>query len=90
MAKDALPRIVSYLCLAMKKLVAIILLVGILSMLSVEVWAQCSICTKTAAQLGEKPARGLNMGILYLAATPITVVSIIAFRWWRNQKKQAQ
>ena len=26
--------------------------------------AQCSICTKTAQQLGEKPAKGLNSGIL--------------------------
>lgn len=46
--------------------------------------AQCSICTKTAAQLGEKPAKGLNAGILYLALTPFAIVGFIGYRWWRR------
>lgn len=46
--------------------------------------AQCSICTRTAQQLGEKPARGLNSGILYLAFTPLALVGIIGYRWWRR------
>ena len=46
--------------------------------------AQCSICTKTASQLGEEAARGLNGGILYLAAVPFVIVAYIGFRWWRN------
>ena len=46
--------------------------------------AQCSICTKTASQLGEEAARGLNGGILYLAAAPLLIVGYIGFRWWRN------
>ena len=33
--------------------------------------AQCSICTKTTQQLGEKPAKSLNSGILYLAFAPL-------------------
>jgi hypothetical protein len=48
--------------------------------------AQCSICTKTASQLGEDAARGLNGGILYLAAAPFLVVGYIGYRWWRNNK----
>lgn len=48
--------------------------------------AQCSICTKTAQQLGEKPARGLNSGILYLAFMPLAIVSIVGYRWWRVNK----
>jgi hypothetical protein len=48
--------------------------------------AQCSICTKTAQQLGEKPAKGLNSGILYLAFMPLAIVGVIGFRWWRNNK----
>jgi hypothetical protein len=48
--------------------------------------AQCSICTKTAQQLGEKPAKGLNAGILYLAFMPLAIVGIIGFRWWKNNK----
>jgi hypothetical protein len=48
--------------------------------------AQCSICTKTAAQLGEKPAKGLNAGILYLALTPLALIGGIGFYWWKRQK----
>ncbi len=48
--------------------------------------AQCSICTKTAGQLGEKTARGLNTGIVYLMLAPFTIVGYIGFRWWRAEK----
>lgn len=47
---------------------------------------QCSICTKTAQQMGEGPAKALNMGIVYLMLTPFAVVGIIVFRWWKNNK----
>jgi hypothetical protein len=46
--------------------------------------AQCAICTKTAQQLGEKPAKGMNSGILYLAFTPFAIVGYIGYRWWKN------
>jgi len=46
--------------------------------------AQCSICTRTAQQLGEKPARGLNAGIMYLAAAPLIIVGVIAYKWWKR------
>jgi hypothetical protein len=48
--------------------------------------AQCSICTKTAQQLGEKPAKGLNSGILYLAFMPLAIVGVIGYRWWKANK----
>jgi len=48
--------------------------------------AQCSICTKTAQQLGEGPAKGLNAGIIYLAFAPFAIVGYIGFRWWKNHK----
>ena len=51
--------------------------------------AQCSICTKTAQQLGEQPARGLNSGILYLAFAPLAIVGFIGYRWWKNQSTEA-
>jgi hypothetical protein len=35
--------------------------------------AQCSLCTKTASQLGEKPAKALNKGIVYLALAPLAI-----------------
>jgi len=46
--------------------------------------AQCSICAKTASQLGEEAGHGLNGGILYLAAAPLLIVGYIGYRWWRN------
>jgi hypothetical protein len=46
--------------------------------------AQCSICTRTAQQLGEKPAKGLNAGILYLAFTPLAIMGLIGYRWWKK------
>ncbi|MCH5596916.1 hypothetical protein [Niabella ginsengisoli] len=48
--------------------------------------AQCSICTKTAQQLGDGPAHGLNGGIIYLAFIPLLVIGIIGFRWWKSEK----
>lgn len=49
--------------------------------------AQCSICTKTASQLGNKAANGLNTGIIYLMLAPFTIVGYIGFRWWRAEKQ---
>jgi hypothetical protein len=51
-----------------------------------EAGAQCAMCTKTAQQLGEKPAKGLNQGILYLMFTPFLIVGIIGYRWWKSNK----
>jgi hypothetical protein len=47
--------------------------------------AQCSICTRTAQQLGERPAKALNKGILYLAFTPLAIFGIIGYRWWKSE-----
>jgi hypothetical protein len=49
--------------------------------------AQCSLCTKTAQQLGEKPALGMNQGILYLMLTPFVVMGYIGYRWWKVNNK---
>jgi hypothetical protein len=68
----------------MKKLFAI-LLVGLFIAVST-VSAQCSICTKTAQQMGEKPAKALNAGILYLMVTPFAVVGFIGYRLWKQNK----
>jgi len=34
--------------------------------------------------MGEKPAKGLNAGILYLALTPFAIVGLISYRWFKN------
>lgn len=54
-----------------------------------DVAAQCSICTKTASQLGEKPAKALNGAIIYLMAAPFAIVGFIGWRWWKTQKDEA-
>jgi hypothetical protein len=51
------------------------------------VQAQCAVCTKTALQLGEKPAQGLNTAILYLMMAPFAIVGFIGYRWWKGNKK---
>jgi hypothetical protein len=48
--------------------------------------AQCSMCTKTASQLGEKPAEGLNNAILYLMMAPFAIVGFVAYRWWKGNR----
>lgn len=49
--------------------------------------AQCSICTKTASQLGDGPASALNSAIIYLAFAPFAVAGYIGYRWWKNEKE---
>ncbi|MEI9943676.1 MAG: hypothetical protein WDN26_05590 [Chitinophagaceae bacterium] len=48
--------------------------------------AQCSICTKTAQQLGDRPAKGLNTGIIYLAFAPFVLIGFIGYNWWKRNK----
>jgi hypothetical protein len=57
---------------------------------SISAGAQCAMCTKTASQLGEKPAIGLNNGILYLMLAPFAVVGFIGYRWWKNQPAEPE
>lgn len=49
--------------------------------------AQCSICTKTAEQLGEEPAKSLNSGIVYLMIMPLAIMGFIGYRWWKKEKE---
>ena len=46
--------------------------------------AQCSVCTRTAQQLGDKPAKGLNAGIIYLALTPLILIGVIGYRVFKK------
>lgn len=48
--------------------------------------AQCSICTKTAQQLGKESAEGLNTGIVYLMLLPFAIGGFIVWKWWKNEK----
>jgi hypothetical protein len=63
-------------------LIISLLLIGLLFFNSVN--AQCSVCTRTAQQLGEKPARGLNAGIIYLAVLPLALMGILGYKVWKR------
>lgn len=71
----------------MKKWLPILFIVFIfLAAPTAEIHAQCSICTKTAQQLGEKPAKALNTGILYMAFAPLAIIGFLGYRWWKSNK----
>lgn len=70
----------------MKKMLTILALAFLL-FAAVKTNAQCSVCTKTASQLGEKPAKGMNSGILYLMAAPFAIVGYIGYRWWKGNNQ---
>lgn len=66
----------------------LIVLLLLLFTLPVDLSAQCSICTRTAQQLGERPAKALNTGIMYLGFTPFLIIGYIGFRWWRDNRPE--
>jgi hypothetical protein len=72
----------------MRKLMAVVL-ISALTCLTSSAWAQgCAVCTKTAANLDSKGARGLNGGILYLAFLPLAIMGTVGFMWWRGNKSE--
>ena len=60
---------------------------AVLALCASKAEAQCSICTRTAQQMGEKPAKGLNAGIIYLAFTPLALIGFVGYRWWKRNKQ---
>ncbi|HRO42423.1 MAG TPA: hypothetical protein PL009_06285 [Flavipsychrobacter sp.] len=50
----------------------------------------CSVCTKTAAGLDSKAAKGMNGGIIYLAAFPLAILGTLGFIWWRGNRPVKQ
>ncbi len=65
----------------------LILLICLMSFSSVSKGQGCSVCTKTAAGLDDKGAKGMNAGILYLALIPLAMIGTIGFIWWKYQKQ---
>ena len=72
---------------SMKQWRLILFVLAFFFMSATELSAQCSICTKTAQQLGEKPAKALNTGIIYLAFTPLLLMGLVGYRWWKNNRE---
>lgn len=68
-----------------KKIVILLFFFSTL-LFTLSVNAQCSVCTKTASQMGEKPAKALNQGILYLMMAPFAIVGFIGYRWFKHNR----
>ncbi|MBS1589119.1 MAG: hypothetical protein JST52_05850 [Bacteroidetes bacterium] len=66
----------------------VIVLISIFFSVPVLLKAQgCSVCTKTAAGLDGKAAKGLNGGVIYLAFFPLAILGTIGLVWWRGQRQ---
>ncbi|TCJ13101.1 hypothetical protein EPD60_13610 [Flaviaesturariibacter flavus] len=71
----------------MKKAILRISLFGFLLAAAPAAQAQCSVCSRTTEQMGEKPAKGINNGVIYLMAMPLTIIGIIGYRWWQRNRE---
>jgi hypothetical protein len=74
----------------MKKCLTIFSVSFLLWLVHFSATAQCAMCTKTAQQLGEKPAQGLNSGILYLMLAPFAIVGFIGYKWWKGDNAEKE
>ena len=54
------------------------------SLVALRTNAQCSICSRTVQQMGERPGKAFNAGIVYLAITPLAIMAILGYRWWKQ------
>ena len=69
-----------------KKLMLFIFIVFILS--SSEINGQCSMCRAVIeSEEGQKTAKGINNGILYLMTIPYLLVDIVGWKVYRTLKK---
>jgi hypothetical protein len=71
----------------MKKGILILFLIGNFTFInnnSVE--AQCSICAKSVQQMGDKPARGFNAGIIYIMIIPYIAIGVVGYKWWKSNR----
>ncbi|MDQ3277922.1 MAG: hypothetical protein M3Q06_06335 [Bacteroidota bacterium] len=66
------------------KTLFLLFLIIAITIFSTAAEAQCSVCTRTAQQLGDKPAQSLNLGILYLAAAPLAICGFLGYRWYKR------
>jgi hypothetical protein len=73
----------------MKKVLFILAIIACFSLLTSGTFAQCSICAKTVAQMGSKPAEGFNAGIIYLMIIPYLAIGVVGYKWWQNEKRKS-
>lgn len=73
-----------------KSKLAFVCTVVLTVLVNIPSYAQCAMCKATAesdAQGGGTIASGLNEGILYLMFFPYFMIAVVAFMWYRHNKK---
>lgn len=64
-----------------------VLLIMLFSFLPKRSHAQCSICTRSVQQMGERPGKAFNAGIIYLAFAPLAIAGTLGYRWWKQNRE---
>lgn len=73
------------------KYITILLVSLSLSLVSLDMQAQCPMCKMSAEQnlkMGGTAGKGLNRGILFMFAMPYIIVGTLGFVWLRNRRKE--
>ncbi|MDQ2719792.1 MAG: hypothetical protein M3Z26_08555 [Bacteroidota bacterium] len=73
----------------MKKLLLILFFTLCFVIINSSLRAQCSICSRTVQQMGQKPAEGFNTGIIYLMLVPYAAIGIIGYKWWKSDHEKS-
>jgi hypothetical protein len=73
-----------------KSLIVLVLIVGLVSLVSVDANAQCAMCRSTLENnySNGNPgiAAGINTGILYLLSMPYLAVIVLGYLWYKSSK----
>ena len=71
----------------MKKIFVILFFITVSILTTVKTAdAQCSICSKSVQQMGDKPARGFNTGIIYMMLVPYLAIGVVGYKWWKGNR----
>lgn len=76
-----------------RKQIYIVIAVLVFIGLSINLDAQCAMCSMAAEQNlkdGGTDGKGLNKGIFLLLALPYVLVSFIGYQWYKSQKTQKE
>jgi len=71
----------------MRRFLLILFFISLISLSGYTADAQCSICAKSVQQMGDKPAKGFNSGIIYLMLAPFGIIGFVGYRWWKSREE---